>query len=630
MHFLRGTPWVKKQDKGNIRNNDLDKKLVLSLSKSRIPKLKQLKYIKNYLSKQELWLLRGSIATILLSAIFLGTYFYFTHLEIVPKTGGEYTEGLVGTPKYINPLYEKVSDVDNDISKLIFSSLFKRDKHGELVKDLVEDYQISDDKKVYSFKIKDNVNWHNGTRLTANDIYFTFSAIKALEYKSPLRVSFVGVTIEMVDDYNFKLVLSNPYAAFFELLTFGIMPAELWSLIQPEAAGLAGLNLEPIGSGPYKYSGVAKEKKLGTIKEYKLTVNEDYYGEKPYTDINFKFYAAFADAVNALNNNEIDGLSYVPSELRGDIITPKTFNFYDLYLPQTTVIFFNQEKNPALADKALRQAMAYAIDKNFLINDLLNGGAYGVSGPILPNSFAYYNEQKKYDYNVSEAEKLLDSIDWKIQEVTAEIIAEAEAQIESEEEDDDARVKAEKIIQAGIGAWRKKDGNFLTINLRTIDREEYQKIVDGIKNYWEAIGIKVVVEIIQANQAQAMVIKPRDYEALFYGQVLGADPDPYAFWHSSQTGEQGFNIANFVNKDVDKLLEDARLTSEISIRQENYQKFQKIIAEDVPAIFMYSPLYTYIHDNSVKGFDIKNIFIPSDRFNNISEWYLETEKKLVF
>ncbi|MCK4539832.1 peptide ABC transporter substrate-binding protein [Candidatus Parcubacteria bacterium] len=618
----------KKQDGGNIYNDDLDKKLVLSLSKSRIPKLKQLKYIGNYLSKLELWFLYGSIAIALFSAIFFGIYFYYTHLEIVPKKGGEYAEGLVGTLKYINPLYEKVSDVDNDISKLIFSSLFKRDKNGELARDLVKNYQISDDKKVYSFKIREDAKWHDGAKLTANDVYFTFNAIKEPGYKSPLRTSFTGVTIEMIDDYNFKFVLSNPYAAFFELLTFGIMPSEPWSLIRPEAASLAGLNLEPIGSGPYEYSGLAKEKKLGTIKEYKLTVNENYYDKKPYTNINFKFYATFADAVNALNNNETDGLSYLPPELKADIITPKTFNFYNLYLPQTTVIFFNQEKNPALADKALRQAMAYAIDKNFLINDLLNGGAYGVNGPILPNSFAYYNEQKKYDYNVSEAEKLLDSIDWKIVEINTEMIEEAEIEIESE--DEDVRAKAEKIIQTGEGAWRKKDGNFLTVNLRTIDKEEYQKIVEEIKKYWEVIGIKVVVEIIPASQAQARVIKPRDYEALFYGQVLGADPDPYSFWHSSQANEHGFNIANFVNKEVDKLLEDARLTSEISIRQENYKKFQEIIAEEVPAIFMYSPLYTYVQGNSVKGFDIKNIFVPSDRFNNISDWYLETEKKLVF
>lgn len=624
MFFLKN----KKQNNDNIYNNDLDKKLVLSLSKSRIPKLKQLKYIKKYLSKSELWLLYGSIAMILFSAVCWGTYFYFTNLEIVPKKGGEYSEGLVGTPKYINPLYEKVSDVDNDISKLIFSSLFKRNKNGELAKDLVEGYQISDDRKVYSLKIRNDVKWHNGARLTANDIYFTFNAIKEPEYKSPLRASFTGVTIEMIDDYNFKFVLSNPYAAFLELLIFGIMPAEIWSFIQPEAANLAGLNLEPIGSGAYRYSGLIKEKKLGTIKEYKLIVNEDYYGQKPYADINFKFYATFADAVNALNNNEIDGLSYLPSELKENIITPKTFSFHNLYLPQMTVLFFNQEKNPVLADKALRQAMAYAIDKNFLINDLLDGGAYSVSGPILPNSFVYYNEQKEYDYNISEAKKLLDSIDWKIVEITEEMIEQANNDIKSE--DEDVRAKAEKIIQAGSGAWLKKDENFLTVNLRTIDREEYQKITEEVKNYWEAIGIKVAVEIIPASQAQAMVIKPRDYELLFYGQTLGADPDPYSFWHSSQANEHGFNIANFINKDVDKLLEDARLTSEISVRQENYQKFQEIIAEEVPAIFMYSPLYTYVQGNSVKGFDVKNIFTPSDRFNNINEWYLETEKKLVF
>ncbi len=133
-----------------------------------------------------------------------------------------------------------------------------------------------------------------------------------------------------------------------------------------------------------------------------------------------------------------------------------------------------------------------------------------------------------------------------------------------------------------------------------------------------------------ASQIQAEVIKPRNYEALFYGLTVGADPDPYAFWHSSQAYEDGFNMANFKNSEVDQLLEDARLISNQDERKAKYVKFQEIITDEIPAIFMYSPIYTYIQKNKIKGFDVSNILFPSDRFSNIEEWYLKTGQKLVW
>lgn len=630
LNKIKGTLFFLKNKNSKLeqmkKQVDLDKKLVLSLSKARIPRLRQLKYINRYLSRSEFWLLYISLASLVISIIFWSGHFYVTHLEIVPKRSGTYIEGLVGQPKFINPLYSSISDVDSDISSLIFSSLFKHDKNAELVKDLVESYEISEDKKTYTISIKKDVKWHNGGALTSNDVYFTFNAIKDNNYKSPLRSGYTGVNIEVIDDYTFKFILSSPYAAFLELLTFGIMPADSWEIIPPESASQAGINLKPIGSGPFRYEQYTKEEKLGTIKEYRLVLNRDYYGDLPFLNINFKFYANFEDAINALNSGEIDGISYLPPDLNTNITKPKTVNNYKLYLPQITAIFINKEKNPALGDKAVRQALAYAIDTNSIINKVLNGGAYNVNGPILPNSFAYFGDIKKYDFNIAEAEKLLDGIDWKKFEINQEMIDKANEDINSD--DEKIKAEAEKILSLGVGNWRKKNNDYLVVHLSTVERSENQYIVEEIKNNWENIGIKVELEIMPANQIQVKTIRPRQFELLFYGQVLGADPDPYPFWHSSQIGEQGLNITNFSNKEVDKLLEDARLTNDNAVRQEKYKKFQEIISEDVPAIFMYSPLYTYVQSNKAKGFDVKNIFVPSDRFGNISEWYMETEKKM--
>jgi len=609
---------------------DLDKKLVYSLSKSRLPNLRQLKYLGKYLNPKELFLIRFSVIIIIVSFLVLGARFYYTHLKLVPVQGGTYTEGLIGSPYNINPLYAQVNDVDSDLAYLIYSSLFKRGKDGELAKDLISDYSISKDNKTYSMHLREGVKWHNESILKADDVIFTFNLINDKQYKSPLRLSFQGVKIEKVDDYNFKFILKSPYAAFLDLLTFGIMPADLWSIYTPESFQLSELNLKPIGSGPYKFKELVKEKKTGHISEYRLEINKDYYGLESYVNIVFKFYPDFENAILALNSGLVDGLSYLPENYKGEIMTPKTFNFHELLLPQITVAFFNQENNPALADKSLRQALNYALDKNTLIKDVLDGSAYIIDGPILPNNFAYDSSIKKYDFNKTKAGELLDSIDWKVEEINKDMLTKAQDDLESLDSDSDERKQAEEILFLGEGKWRKKDKNYLIIHLATVDRLENNKVVNKIKEFWEDLGVKTIVDLVPVSKIQQEVIQPRKFDVLFYGQILGSDPDPYAFWHSSQATEDGFNIANFKNKDIDKLLEDARLITNQETRKEKYKEFQKVINEEVPAIFLYSPIYIYPQSRKLKNFHTRLIFSPSDRFNNVSEWYMSLKKKLVW
>lgn len=612
---------------------ELDKKLVFSLSKSRIPNLRQFKYIKKFLSQKELFIVRINIVIIIICLSVIGFRFYKNHLQEVPVRGGKYVEALIGAPAHVNPLYASVNDVDSDISSLVFSSLFKRGKNGELIKDLVENYEISANGKIYSFKIKEDVKWQSGnslisgSSLNVDDIVFTFGAIKNKQYKSPLRTSFSGVEIEKIDDQNFKFILSEPYAAFLDLLTFGVLPANLWSEIAPESFELTQYQKKPIGSGPYRFDKYIVDT-AGNIKEYDLVINDDYYGQKPYVDITFKFYPSFEEAINALNSNEVDSISYLPSELKNQIITPKSYNYNRLYIPQLTAVFFNQQGSPALADKSVRKALAKALDRNKIISDGLAGDAYLVDGPILPNSFAYDKDIKKYDYDPANANELLNSVDWKLVEVTPEQVQQASQTAATE--DEKAKVEAEKILRVGEGKWRQKNGEFLIIRLTTVDRNENRVVVEAIKSFWETLGVKTEISIFLASQIQNEVLKSRNFDALFYGQVLGADPDPYAFWHSSQVGLEGYNIANFNNKEVDQLLEDARLTSDTAKRQEYYKQFQKIVAEEEPAIFMYSPVYIYPQNTKLKGFAVKDILLPSDRLANVQEWYLQTGKHLVW
>lgn len=619
-----------KKNKQTVSRAESDKRLVLSLSKSRIPSLTQLKYIKKYLNSKELLAIYISFSIIVISSLVGGYSFYSSHIKPVPKLGGQYTEASVGSPKYINPLYSALSDVDSDISRLIYSSLFRLDKNGQLVQDLVETQSVSDDQRIYTYKIRENVLWHNGEKMTVDDIVFTFNLIKDSSFKSPLRANFSGVAIEKIDDYNFKFNLSSPYAAFGELLTFGIMPMHVWGNTTSESISLADWNLHPIGSGPYKSEGFIKDKS-GNIKEYDLIVNEEYYANHAYIDISYKFFSSFEEAITALNDNQVDGISYLPQELKENIITPKTYNFHNLSLPQLNVVFFNKVNNQILEDKEIRKALAYAINRENIVNETINGGAQIAYGPILVNNFAYSEQTEKYNYNLEQANKIFADKKWEKVVVSQEEIDALELKNAGVETGGEALSEDEQQkLKVGAGAWFKKDGKFLSIKLTTVEANENIKVVEAIQKYWGLLGVKAELEILSPSQIQTDIIRGRNFEALFYGQGLGIDPDPYAFWHSSQIGEAGYNIANYSNKEVDQLLEDARIIADPIERKAKYAKFQEIINQEFPAIFMYSPSYTYIQTKKVKGFDVKNIINPSDRFSNVEEWYIETTKKLVW
>lgn len=614
--------------KNNSEQTNLDKKLVYSLSKSKIPSLKQIKYIGKFLDAREVWLLRVSIFVLIASTVFLCARFYITHLEVIPIEGGEYIEGLIGNPKYINPLYASFSDVDSDISSLIFSSLLKRNKAGQLTNDLALNHETSEDGKTYTFKIRTGVKWHNGAQLTVDDIIYTFNIIKDGRYNSSLHNSFNGVDIEKIDESTLRFVLVEPYAAFLELLTFGIIPQDLWYQISPNSAGLAELNLKPVGSGIYKFKSLVKDS-AGSVKLYNLIANEDYYGFKAkITNLSFKFFPNFEEATRALNEGQINGISYLPKGFEENLVAKNSLNLYKLNLPQIKAIFFNQKNNDALKEKSVRQALALAINKKNIIEIALKGDAHLIDGPLLPNNFAYNPENKKFNYNKDEAEKLLTEAGWVSVEVSDEMITFAED--EKTSEDEKIKLEAEEKISVGPGRWRSKDNVFLKVKITSVDIDENVEVINEVKSSWEAIGVKTEIELVSKNSIEANVVKPRNYEALFYSQILGDDPDLYALWHSSQIESGGFNLSNYANKDVDRILEEARIILNIDERKAKYKNFQEIILEDLPAIFMYSPTYTYIQSRKVKGFEINNILIPRDRFSNILDWYIKTGKKLIW
>lgn len=575
------------------RQTDFDKKLVFALSKSRVPTFSQLKYLPRYLARSEKFILLGLFITILAAFGFWGVKFSLEKMEIVPDFGGEYVEGLVGAPQYVNPILAQTNDVDLDLSHLIFSGLFKYDTARVLTPDLAEKFEVSEDKKIYTIYLKDNLIWHDGEKLTAGDVAFTVSLIKDPLFRSPLYSSFRGIAVEKVDDKILKFTLSEAYSPFLGMLTFGILPEHLWYNIPAQSANLAEYNIKPIGSGPFQFKSLTKDKS-GSIKVYTLIVNKDFYGQKPYLEkLVFKFYPNYESAVDALQNQNIEGVSFLPEEMESSIQSKK-FQKYFLSLPQYTTIFFDQKNNEFLKNDSVRKALALSVDKTKIVADVFGQKGEVIDGPILSGYVGYSEEIKKIAFDVGFARDILEKAGFKL--------AEGET-------------------------FRKKGDKILKIILTTVDRPEYVKVAEMIKTDWEAIGVQTELNIVSSTRIQREIIRPRAYESLMLGTILGFDPDPFPFWHSSQVEDPGLNLSLYANRNADKLLEEARQTDNPEERAKKYLEFQNILADEIPAIFLYSPRYTYVVSALVMGIDVSRINVPSDRFAGISNWYKETKRQ---
>jgi peptide/nickel transport system substrate-binding protein len=552
----------------------------------------------NVLSLKEKYFLLSLLALSLFFGIASLWNIYLSTTEKIPAYGKEYSEALVGEPQFINPILISANDVDRDISELVYSSLIDYDKDGNLVNDLAKSYEISKDGKEYTFFLRDDIFWHDGKKFTADDVVFTISSIINPTYSSPLRSSWQGIKIEKIDDYTVKFILNNIYAPFLEKLTIGIIPKHIWESVDPKNIILASPNLKPIGTGPFKAVKLVKNGN-GHIASFYLEANNNFYKKRPYLDsIVFRFYDDQEQAINAYQKKDVLGVSNISSKNQFLFDSKKT-TIHKLNTPKYFAIFLNQNQSIILSDKKIRKALAMATDKKTLKKEIFLGEASITDSPILPNLPGYNNELEIVEFDPQEAKKILEKAGWK---------------------DTDGDGIREKTLSKG------KDPVKLEITLATSDFADLAKAAEMIKEQWSNIGVKVNIENYGIEELKQNIIKTRKYDALIFGEVLSHEPDPFAFWHSSQKKDPGLNLSLYSNKDIDKLLEEARQTLDPQERSKKLKEFQKILTDDIPAIFLYSPKYLYPVSKKVNGINIKNIAIPSKRFLNIENWYIKTQR----
>lgn len=549
-------------------------------------------------STKERRLILGLILLIFLSGAFLLSRLWLEITRPAPQVGKSYTEGILKDPRTINPLFA-AQDTDRDIARLVFSGLLTYSVNGEPIPDLAERYEMSTDAKTYTLFLRKNARWHDGKPVSAEDVVFTVKTIQNPRYKSVLRANWQGVTTEKLDDYTIHFTLRTPYAPFIENLTTGILPKHLWEDISPEQALLHELNLKPVGSGPYKLDSF-KQKKDGSISWYRLKRNQDYFREGPYLrKITFVPFSTEEELLTAWKKGLIEGFGPVSAALLPELASAR-FSVHTILMPRIFGVFFSEKNSPVLADLKVRQAIARAIDRDELIEKILPGGATPAVSP-LPFLKTTEAEDSLYTYDQQKTRELLEQAGWK------------------DANGDGIREKRTK--QKG-----KEVVTNLRFTLTTSDWPDLLRAAEIIKGKLREVGIEITIEKRPFSDLETAVLRTRNFELLLFGQVYGYEPDPFAFWHSSQIKDPGLNIALYANKKADQLLEEVRRTSNAATRLKKYEEFSKIVSNDLPALFLYSQLYLYLLPSDIHGADISRISLPSDRFNEINGWYRETKR----
>jgi peptide/nickel transport system substrate-binding protein len=517
-------------------------------------------------------------------------------LVSVPDHGGELTEGVIGNPRFINPLLA-MSDADKDLTSLIYSGLVKATPEGTVVPDLAEHFDVSDDGKTYTFFMRDDAKFQDGSAVTTDDVEFTVLKAQDPAIKSPRRPNWDGVIVEKVSNKEIRFTLKQAYAPFLENATIGILPKHIWKNATPDEFAFSEFNTTPIGSGPYFVKTVGRNS-AGIPNVYTLNSNPKYIGTEPFiSTLILRFYSNEADLAQALDQGDIESANGLSAEVVSQF-TSQGKKVITTTLPRVFAVFFNQNQATVFANKEVRLALNTAVDKNAIVEKVLHG-----YGKVIDSPIPYNKETNSNQGNATTTSKI----------VLAKSILE----------------KAGWKMSSSTGIYEKKTKKEtikLSFSISTGDAPELKATAQMLKDNWAKIGAQVDVQIYETGDLNQNIIRARKYDALLFGEIVGRDRDLYPFWHSSQRNDPGLNIAQYVNSTADKLLESARGTSDNTKRDALYAKFEDELQKDMPVVFLYSPNFLYVVPSKVQNITVGEMTIPGDRFLNINKWFIEQSR----
>lgn len=538
------------------------------------------------------------ISVFILSGVTLLWKVSDAYLIEVPTLGGTLTEGVVGNPRFINPVLA-ISEADKNLVALIYSGMVHITPSGEIENDLADEVIISEDRRTYTVHINEKARFHDGVLVTADDIIFTIQKIVDPLIKSPKRGTWDGVTAEKIDEQTISFILKQAYSPFIYNLSLGILPKHTWKNVSDDEFSFSQFNTLPIGSGPYKVDRV--ERNSGGIPDfYKLIPAESILNRKPFIkNLVFRFYPSETALFEAYNEGVAGSLSGISPEKMLELKTNNS-RILSSPLPRVFAVFFNQNQSKVLLNKEVRQALNLASPKEKIVKEVLGGYASVIEGPLPAGVYSWTSQKESVlslDDRLEKARELLVKAGWKMNKEN--------------------------------GVLEKKSGSAiiaLSFSISTGDAPELRAVASELASAWEKIGAKVSILVFETGDLNQNVIRPRNFDALLFGEVVGRDTDLYPFWHSSQRIDPGLNIALYANNRADKLLDDARSAIEPEMIEKSYKTFVEELRADVPAVFLYTPRFLYIVPEKIKAVSLDSLTVAQDRFLGVRDWYIETDK----
>ncbi len=511
-----------------------------------------------------------------------------------PQQGGVYSEALVGKFQRLNPVLDYYNPADRELNRLIFSRMITFEERGIPKLELVETYGISQDGTVYNITLRPDVKWHDGKPLTTDDILFTINMIRDGEGVVPddIRAFWTAIDVKNLSDTTIQFRLEEPFAPFLDYLSFGILPEHLLGAMSFDQMVDSGFNLQPVGSGPFKFEGLITEN--NQIKGVILKANQDYFEKQPLIDqMVFRYYENSAEALKAFQDGLVLGISKVDSSILGDVLINPDLSLYTAREPRLTLIFLNlkNQEVPFFQDVDIRKALLSGLNRQKMIDKVFFSQAIIADGPILPGTWAYYDGIKPVDFDQNQATQWIKDAGY--------------------------------VLGGENSTVRAKDGLEFRFELLYPDDDTHRQLAEMIQQNWEALGTSVNIRGVPYAELIESYLNPRLYQAALIDLDLSwtPDPDPYPFWDQVQaTGGQNYSQwDNFVASDY---LEQARITTNLIDRSLFYRNFQVVFAEDLPALPLFYPVYNFALSSQIQGVTVGPLFDTSDRFLSVKNWYI--------
>lgn len=511
------------------------------------------------------------------------------HSSTVPTEGGTYAEGVIGRLDTLNPIYASTQS-ERSSSYLVFSSLLRYDEKNNLESDLAERYSMSADGKTYTVSLRRDASWHDSKPVTAADVEFTLNLIKNPQARSYLYRTWQDVQVKALSRHEVQFTLPSAYAPFPHALTFGILPKHVLEKVSPARLREHPFNREPLGSGPFVFKSIQIINPDADRVVFQAERNEKYYrGNVKLQRFQIHTYQNHDDLRQGFLSREINAANEVTST---DIKTIKdqipTTIVADAPLFNGVYAFFQTER-PALTDAAVRRALVKATDRTLLRKQVANY-ASPLEGPLVPEQVGGINDMKQAAYDTKAAAAELDAAGWVKQ-----------------------------------GNKRVKDGQELQLSVVAPQTGDFPEILEVLAKQWRKIGVNVKTQIVQTDTFEQNILTPRAYDVLLYELALGADPDVFAYWHSSQASVRGFNLSNYKSGVIDDALLSARGRSETGLRTAKYRGFFEQWLEDAPAVALYRPHLRYVTTDNTHSIERTDPVIDTlNRYHTVDSWTVST------